>query len=59
MATSTEPRLVPDRGATFALDAAVAAVAAAAAGAGWVDIGGQPFAPGEPVSVAEELTRFR
>ena len=36
-----------DRGRTFALDAAVAAVLRAVAdGADWVDIGGAPFAPG-------------
>lgn len=47
-----------DQGRTFALDAAVAAVrAAVAAGADWVDIGGQPFAPGPEVPVAEELDR--
>mgnify|MGYP002623112685 CR=1 FL=1 len=47
-----------DRGATFALDAALAAVEAAArAGADWIDIGGQPFAPGPEVPLAEELDR--
>lgn len=47
-----------DRGATFQLDAAIAAVeSAAAAGADWVDIGGQPFAPGPQVPVTEELDR--
>lgn len=48
-----------DRGATFALDAAVeAALSAAAAGADWVDIGGVPFSPDTPaVSVAEEIDR--
>lgn len=47
-----------DRGATFALDKAVAsAVAAAAAGADWVDIGGAKFAPGPEIGEAEELDR--
>ena len=36
-----------DRGRTFSLDAAVtAAEAAIHAGAGWIDVGGQPFAAG-------------
>jgi dihydropteroate synthase len=47
-----------DRGRTFALDRAVAAVrAAAAAGADWIDVGGVPFAPGPEVTTAEELDR--
>ncbi|MCU7730468.1 dihydropteroate synthase [Actinoplanes sp. KI2] len=47
-----------DKGSTFALDQAVAAVErAAAAGADWIDIGGVPFAPGPEVSAAEELDR--
>lgn len=47
-----------DRGATFALDAAVAAaLGAAAAGADWVDIGGVPFGRGPAVSVDEEIDR--
>ncbi|WP_349429002.1 dihydropteroate synthase [Microbacterium sp. LWS13-1.2] len=47
-----------DRGATFALDAAVAAgVAAAEAGAEIVDVGGVKFAPGPPVPVEEEIAR--
>jgi dihydropteroate synthase len=47
-----------DQGRTFALPKAVEAVdAAVAAGADWVDIGGQPFAPGPELSVAEELDR--
>jgi dihydropteroate synthase len=47
-----------DRGATFALDAAVAAAQAAVAdGADWVDIGGVPFGRGPVVSVQEELDR--
>lgn len=47
-----------DGGATFALDAAVAAsLAAVAQGADWVDIGGVPFAPGPPLSAEEEGDR--
>ena len=47
-----------DRGSTFALDRALAAVSrAAAAGADWIDIGGVPFAPGPEVSAAEEIDR--
>ncbi|MCW4386153.1 dihydropteroate synthase [Salinibacterium sp. SYSU T00001] len=47
-----------DRGRTFALDAAVdAALAAVEAGADMVDIGGVPFAPGEPLSAEEEAER--
>src|SRR3954451_21359159 len=47
-----------DRGRTYALEPAVAAVRAAAdAGADWIDIGGVPFAPGPEVSAAEELKR--
>jgi dihydropteroate synthase len=47
-----------DRGRTFALEHAAAAVRAAAdAGADWIDIGGVPFAPGPSVSAAEELDR--
>ncbi|WEO76597.1 dihydropteroate synthase [Cryobacterium sp. SO2] len=47
-----------DRGATFALDLAVAAARAAVDdGADWVDIGGAKFAPGPPVPVAEEIDR--
>jgi dihydropteroate synthase len=47
-----------DRGRTFALEHATAAVRAAAdAGADWIDIGGVPFAPGPSVSAAEELDR--
>lgn len=47
-----------DRGATFALDAAVAAGAAAASeGAEIVDVGGVKFAPGPPVPAAEEIAR--
>jgi len=47
-----------DKGRTFALDAAVdACVAAARAGADWVDIGGQPFAPGPALDPADEIER--
>ncbi|GAA5203039.1 dihydropteroate synthase [Microbacterium jejuense] len=47
-----------DRGATFALDAAVAAgVAAVEAGAEIVDVGGVKFAPGPPVRVEDEIAR--
>lgn len=47
-----------DRGATFALDAAVeAAHAALEAGADWIDIGGAKFAPGPPIPVDEEAER--
>jgi dihydropteroate synthase len=47
-----------DRGATYALDRAVAAVHRAVdGGADWVDIGGVPFGPGDAVSPAEEIDR--
>lgn len=47
-----------DQGRTFALDKAVAACFdAVERGADWVDIGGAPFAPGEPVPVEEEAER--
>ncbi len=47
-----------DRGATFALDAAVgAALRAIDAGADWVDVGGVPFGRGPAVSEQEELDR--
>lgn len=47
-----------DRGATFALAAAVdAGVAAVEAGAEIVDVGGVKFAPGPPVPVEEEIAR--
>jgi dihydropteroate synthase len=47
-----------DRGATFALDAAVAAARRAVAdGADWVDIGGVKFAPGPAVPAKEEIDR--
>ncbi|NUT37901.1 MAG: dihydropteroate synthase [Hamadaea sp.] len=48
-----------DKGATFALDKAVAAVdAAVAEGADWVDIGGVKFSPDGPeVTAAEEVER--
>jgi len=47
-----------DRGATFALDAAVdAALRAVELGADWVDIGGVPFGRGPEVTTDEELDR--
>jgi dihydropteroate synthase len=47
-----------DKGATFALDAAVAAaLRARSEGADWVDIGGVPFGRGPAVSVQEEIDR--
>lgn len=47
-----------DGGATFGLDAAVAAsLAAVNEGADWVDIGGVPFAPGPALSADEESER--
>ena len=47
-----------DGGATFALDAAVAAsLAAVRDGADWVDIGGVPFAPGPALGAQEEADR--
>jgi dihydropteroate synthase len=47
-----------DRGATFALDAAVGAARAAVAdGADLIDVGGVKFAPGPPVPVEEEIER--
>jgi len=47
-----------DRGRTFALEHATAAVRAAAdAGADWIDVGGVPFAPGPEVTATEELDR--
>jgi dihydropteroate synthase len=47
-----------DKGATFALDKAVAAaVKAADDGADWVDVGGVPFGRGPAVSIAQEADR--
>ncbi|MCU1447260.1 dihydropteroate synthase [Cryobacterium sp.] len=47
-----------DRGATFTLDAAVAAARRAVLdGADWVDIGGAKFAPGPAIPVAAEIDR--
>lgn len=47
-----------DQGRTYAFDRAVdACFEAVALGADWVDIGGAPFAPGEPVPVDEEIER--
>lgn len=52
------PDSFSDRGATFALDRAVAAaVRAAELGADWVDIGGVPFGRGPAVSTAQEIDR--
>ena len=53
------PDSFSDRGATFALDAAVArARQAVEEGADWVDVGGVPFSPDTPdVPVAEEIDR--
>ena len=48
-----------DQGATFALDAAIAAsLTAIAEGADWVDIGGVKFAPGPAVPIAAEIDRI-
>lgn len=47
-----------DQGRTFALDKAVqASFRAVELGADWVDIGGAPFAPGEPIPVEAEADR--
>ena len=47
-----------DQGATFALEASVAAARRAIdEGADWVDIGGAKFAPGPPIAIAEEIDR--
>jgi dihydropteroate synthase len=47
-----------DRGRTFELGHATAAVrAAAGAGADWIDVGGVPFAPGPEVTASEEIDR--
>ena len=47
-----------DRGATFALDAAIAAGAAAVAdGADFIDVGGVKFAPGPALPIADEIAR--
>lgn len=47
-----------DRGATFALDQAVAAaMSATALGADWVDIGGVPFGRGPHVTTEQEIER--
>jgi dihydropteroate synthase len=47
-----------DKGATYQLDRAVAAVLRAEAeGASWIDLGGVPFGPGAPVSLDEEINR--
>lgn len=47
-----------DQGATFGLEAAVAAARQALAdGADWLDIGGAKFAPGPAIAVEEEIDR--
>ncbi|MFH8249445.1 dihydropteroate synthase [Microbacterium sp. B2969] len=47
-----------DRGATYALDAAIEKGRdAAAAGAEIVDVGGVPFAPGPALAIEDEITR--
>lgn len=47
-----------DRGATYALDSAVAAaVRAAEQGADWVDVGGVKFAPGPELAATDEIER--
>ncbi|WP_158865294.1 dihydropteroate synthase [Leifsonia sp. AG29] len=47
-----------DQGRTYAFDKAVdACFEAVSLGADWVDIGGAPFAPGDPIPVEEELER--
>jgi len=47
-----------DQGRTFALDKAVqASFRAVELGADWVDIGGAPFAPGDPIPVEAEADR--
>jgi dihydropteroate synthase len=48
-----------DGGTTFALQAAVdASLKAVRDGADWVDIGGAPFSPGDPIPAAEEADRI-
>ncbi|WP_285115936.1 dihydropteroate synthase [Leifsonia sp. fls2-241-R2A-40a] len=47
-----------DQGRTYAFDRAVdACFEAVALGADWVDIGGAPFAPGDPLPVEDEIER--
>ncbi|MBH0025139.1 dihydropteroate synthase [Salinibacterium sp. SWN248] len=47
-----------DAGTNYALEDAVAAsLRAVEQGADWIDIGGVPFAPGDPLSVEEECER--
>lgn len=47
-----------DGGSTFDFDRAVeASLLAVASGADWVDIGGVPFSPGEPLSIEDEAAR--
>ncbi|WP_407651908.1 dihydropteroate synthase [Arthrobacter sedimenti] len=48
-----------DGGATFALQAAVdASLKAVDDGADWVDIGGAPFSPGDPIPASDEAERI-
>ncbi|MDN4611017.1 dihydropteroate synthase [Arthrobacter sp. IIF3SC--B10] len=48
-----------DGGATFGLQAAVdASLRAVDDGADWVDIGGAPFSPGDPIPASEEADRI-
>lgn len=48
-----------DGGATLALQAAVdASLKAIDDGADWIDIGGAPFSPGNPIPAAEEMDRI-
>ena len=47
-----------DKGATYALDKAVdASLRAVKDGADWVDIGGVPFSPGDPLPIEQETDR--
>ncbi len=48
-----------DGGATFGLQAAVdASLQAVDDGADWIDIGGAPFSPGEPIPASQEADRI-
>lgn len=48
-----------DGGATFALQSAVdASLKAVDDGADWVDVGGAPFSPGDPIPASEEADRI-
>jgi dihydropteroate synthase len=47
-----------DKGSTFQLESAVRAIERARSeGASWIDIGGVPFGPGEPVTIDDEIAR--